>query len=175
MNESTNREDEPGAWPLHQARPLTRKRNTHDHKSSLLRSRHSRSPAADTTLRNTEEMTGLNSADKRPPGTQPGGRADMRRRFLTELEMGRAGLEHPRNPAGNTPVSDSGGSKSGNVRADSAPPTPPATPTDPDLAAIVAAWPSLPPAIRAGMLALVGAAVARTAPEAPTPRLGARG
>jgi hypothetical protein len=29
-------------------------------------------------------------------------------------------------------------------------PTPPANPTDPELAAVVAAWPDLPPAIRAG-------------------------
>jgi hypothetical protein len=30
-------------------------------------------------------------------------------------------------------------------------------PTDPDLSAVVAAWPTLPPAIRAGVLALVKA------------------
>lgn len=42
-------------------------------------------------------------------------------------------------------------------------PTPPA---DPDLAAVVAAWPQLPPAIRAGVLALVKAA---TPPTPATP------
>jgi integrase len=72
------------------------------------------------------------------------------------------GLEHPANPAGNTPVSDSGGSKSGNIRAGFGPPTPPAPipakPTDPELASVIAAWPDLPPAIRAGVLALVKAA-----------------
>jgi hypothetical protein len=30
--------------------------------------------------------------------------------------------------------------------------------TDPDLAAVVAAWPELPPAVRAGILAMVKAA-----------------
>ena len=34
----------------------------------------------------------------------------------------------------------------------------PDAPTDPELAAVVAAWPDLPPAIRAGVLALVKAA-----------------
>ena len=37
-----------------------------------------------------------------------------------------------------------------------------ALPTDPDLAAVVAAWPGLPPAIRAGVLALVRAGGAGT-------------
>ena len=44
---------------------------------------------------------------------------------------------------------------------DSAPQTPPANPAppaDPELAAVVAAWPDLPPAIRAGVVALVKAA-----------------
>jgi hypothetical protein len=57
-------------------------------------------------------------------------------------------------------VSESRGSKSGNIGPDSGPSTPatPAKPTDPELAAVVAAWPDLPPAIRAGVLALVKAA-----------------
>ncbi|MFN5946518.1 MAG: hypothetical protein ACK5Q4_14410 [Phycisphaerae bacterium] len=33
-----------------------------------------------------------------------------------------------------------------------------ATPTDPDLAAIIAAWPTLPAAMRAGVVAMVKAA-----------------
>jgi len=73
-------------------------------------------------------------------------------------QVGRAGLEHPANPAGNTPVSESDGSKSGNIGAGFGPATPPVKPTDPELAAMVAAWPDLPPAIRAGVLALVKAA-----------------
>lgn len=105
--------------------------------------------------------------------------------------MGRAGLEHPADSAGNTRVSDSSGSKSGNIGADATPPsTPPVAPAittppasssaasggtipptpatmphnasgtnpDTDLSAIVAAWPTLPTAIKAGILALVGAA-----------------
>ncbi|MBL9032754.1 MAG: hypothetical protein JNM80_13755 [Phycisphaerae bacterium] len=80
--------------------------------------------------------------------------------------MGDTGLELPANPAGNTPVSESGGSKSGNKGGGFGSPTPPAsataptpaTPTDPELAAVVAVWSDLPPAIRAGVLALVKAA-----------------
>lgn len=68
------------------------------------------------------------------------------------------GLEHPANPAGNTRVSDSGGSKSGNNGAGFGPLTPPAKPTDPELAAVVAAWTDLPPAVRAGIVAMVRAA-----------------
>jgi len=71
------------------------------------------------------------------------------------------GLEQSRFPSGNAGVSDSGGSKSGNNGAGSGPPRPPATPpkpTDPELAAVAAAWPDLPPAIRAGIVAMVKAA-----------------
>jgi hypothetical protein len=67
------------------------------------------------------------------------------------------GLEHPANPAGNSRISDSGGSKSGNIGDSLGPPTPPATPTDPDLAGVVAAWPTLPPALRSAVLAIVAA------------------
>ena len=58
-------------------------------------------------------------------------------------------------------VSESGGSKSGNNGAGFGPPTPTATPpkpADPELAAVVAAWPDLPPALRAGIAAMVAAA-----------------
>lgn len=72
--------------------------------------------------------------------------------------MGATGIELPRFPAGVTPVSDSGGSKSGNTGAPSSGSPGPAAPADPDLAAVVAAWPDLPPALRAGVLALVRAA-----------------
>lgn len=81
------------------------------------------------------------------------------------------GLEPLRFPSGNTGDADSGGSKSGSTGADPhalkpADPAPPASlpqalppaPADPDLAGVVAAWPHLPPAIRAGVLALVTAA-----------------
>lgn len=71
--------------------------------------------------------------------------------------MGATGSELPRNLSDNTKGSDSGGNKSGNTGArfgDSAVVT---TLTDPELAAVVAAWPDLPPAIRAGVIALVQA------------------
>ncbi len=77
------------------------------------------------------------------------------------------GFELSRFPSGNAGVSESGGSKSGNIRPVSCAPTPPAKPTDPELAAVVAAWPDLPPAIRAGVLALVKAATPPTAPSGP--------
>lgn len=78
---------------------------------------------------------------------------------LEILGMPPEGLEHSRFSPGNTRVPDSRGSKSGNIGAGSTPPTPPPKPTDPDLAAVVAAWANLPPAVRAGIVAMVGAAV----------------
>jgi hypothetical protein len=67
------------------------------------------------------------------------------------------GLEQSRFPSGNTGGSDSSGSKSGNKGAGFGPATP-AKPTDPELAAVIAAWSDLPPAVRAGITALVRAA-----------------
>ncbi|MDX2133031.1 MAG: hypothetical protein SFY69_13360 [Planctomycetota bacterium] len=89
--------------------------------------------------------------------------------------MGATGLELPPKPPRKPGVSTSTGADSGARNDDPALPTPPGTcsdapasphpdpepdaPTDPDLHAVVAAWPDLPPAIRAGVLALVRAAV----------------
>lgn len=73
------------------------------------------------------------------------------------------GLERPRDSAGKTPIPKAGGIKSGNNRAEGGSKVSPAAPAktaDPDLSAIIAAWPTLPAAIRAGVLALVKAAVA---------------
>lgn len=72
-------------------------------------------------------------------------------------KMPRSGLESSRFPAGNTPVSHSGGSKSGNKDASFAVSAGVPKSVDPDLAAVVAAWPALPAAIRAGVLAMVRA------------------
>jgi len=72
--------------------------------------------------------------------------------------VGATGLELPRFPAGKSGVAESGGNKSGNTGArfdDSSGVT---NPTDPDLAAVVAVWPDLPPALRAGIVAMVKAA-----------------
>ncbi|GIK17963.1 MAG: hypothetical protein BroJett004_01270 [Planctomycetota bacterium] len=71
---------------------------------------------------------------------------------------------------------ESGGNKSGNTGARFGDSAGVATPTDPELAAVVAAWPDLPPAIRAGVLALVKAATPTTPPTAPSgPAGGASG
>ncbi len=79
------------------------------------------------------------------------------------------GSELSRIPSGNPGIDDSGGSKSGNIQASFGSPTPtpatpapPAKPTDPALAAIVAAWPNLPPAIRSGVVAMVTASTIET-------------
>jgi len=75
--------------------------------------------------------------------------------------MGATGFEPTPDSPRKTQKPESGGSKSGNKGAGFGAPTPPATPTrptDPELVAVVAAWPDLPPAIRAGVLALVKAA-----------------
>jgi hypothetical protein len=72
------------------------------------------------------------------------------------------GLEPSRFPAGNSRVSEPGGSKSGNKDAPFGISTGELRPTDPELAAVAAAWPDLPAALRAGILAMVRAALQRT-------------
>lgn len=81
--------------------------------------------------------------------------------------MGAAGFEHPPESSGNSRVSETGGSKSGNIRGGSAPGTPPEAPTDPELTAVVAVWSDLPPALRAGILAAAKAATPTTPPSGP--------
>jgi hypothetical protein len=71
--------------------------------------------------------------------------------------MGPAGSEPPHDSSGKTRVPDSGGAHSGALSGDSDPKTPPAPPADPDLSAVAAAWPNLPLAIKAGILAMVRA------------------
>ncbi len=79
--------------------------------------------------------------------------------------MGRPGLEHPPEPTRNTGGTENTGAKSGAFQPDSTPTpppathpaTPPAAPLDPDLREVVDAWPTIPPAIRAGILAMIGA------------------
>jgi len=71
--------------------------------------------------------------------------------------MGRGGLEHTADSPSNLHISHAGGIKSGNTQSTHPSATQTKAPTDPGLDAVVAAWPSLPPAIRAGVLALVKA------------------
>lgn len=61
--------------------------------------------------------------------------------------MGGTGLEHPSKPSGKTPIPQTGGAKSGALGDD----------TDPDLAKIVAAWPTLAASTRRKICALVRA------------------
>jgi hypothetical protein len=65
--------------------------------------------------------------------------------------MGGTGLEHPGESTENTATSPTGGAESGALGAREAP-------IDPSLAAVVDAWPALPDAIKAGILAMVLAA-----------------
>jgi hypothetical protein len=69
------------------------------------------------------------------------------------------GFALSQNPSGKPGVCDSGGAESGAVGGDSPGTTSigQARIADPDLAAVVAAWTNLPPAIKAGILAMVGA------------------
>ena len=71
--------------------------------------------------------------------------------------MGAAGFEPLRDSPGKSTVSDSGGSNSGNTRSDS----------DPDLAAVVRAWGTLPEPIRRAVLALVGTVTSITITKTP--------
>ena len=61
------------------------------------------------------------------------------------------GAEHPAQNPGNTPLSELGGAESGAQAA-------PHPPNGSELHALINAWPTLPPAIRAGILAMVKAA-----------------
>ena len=66
-----------------------------------------------------------------------------------------AGVEHPADFAGKPGISQPGGAESDAPGGDLASIRQPA---DSDLAAVVKAWPDLPPAIRAGILAMIQAA-----------------
>lgn len=63
------------------------------------------------------------------------------------------GFESPEDSGQKPPIRPEGGAKSGALSDDS--PSEPAP--DPELAAVVAAWPTLAPAIRAGIVAMVKA------------------
>ena len=67
--------------------------------------------------------------------------------------MGRAGSEHPPKTTDNSHVSPQSGTDSGTPHAEK-----PQLP--PDLAELVNAWPTLPAALKAGILAMVKAAKA---------------
>lgn len=63
------------------------------------------------------------------------------------------GLEPLANPAGKTQIPHQGGAKPGAPEAET-------TAVDPDLAAVIEAWPQLPEPIRRAVLTLVSAAMA---------------
>ena len=83
--------------------------------------------------------------------------------------MGEEGFEAPRFPKQETASRQTGGAESGALSTDSGPGPgepeklgataagPRAVPLDPDLARVVAAWATLPQALRAGIVAMVGA------------------
>jgi integrase len=83
-------------------------------------------------------------------------------------EMGDTGFEPATNSLRETPASDSGGSKSGNNGAAVAAPTTSQASADPDLAALVEAWPLLPSVVRAGIVAMARVAGPASRADAPT-------
>jgi hypothetical protein len=101
--------------------------------------------------------------------------------------MGAGGLELSANSAGKSPDSDSGGSNSGNIQTGSSdasgPGSGPDAPTvdvgaagdDPDLAAVIEAWPSLSPTVRGALAAMASAAVAKGDVTKPHRTKGKRG
>jgi len=70
---------------------------------------------------------------------------------VPERQAPRVELEPSSNSPGKTPVSETGGAESGAVGAEN-------TAIDPDLAQVIEAWDSLPPAIREAILAMLRAA-----------------
>lgn len=80
-------------------------------------------------------------------------------------KVGDTGLERSRVSPGNDGVSGEGGSKSGNNERDSVSQTPSAAPADPELTAVVVAWPHLPESIRSAIRSLVAASVTSPTPE----------
>jgi hypothetical protein len=70
---------------------------------------------------------------------------------LQNTSAERTALEHPTNSSGNQGGALQSGAKSGALSGDSAP-------SDADLAAVVAAWPTLPEAVRQQVVATVEAA-----------------
>lgn len=65
--------------------------------------------------------------------------------------MERKGVELPQDSSGNTAIADQSGAESGALGALDGP-------FDADLATVIEAWPGLPDAIKAGILAMIGAA-----------------
>ena len=72
--------------------------------------------------------------------------------------MGGKGPEHPSNSCGKVADCEAGGAESGALGGDSVEKHAPA---DPDLAALITAWPTLPAALKSGIVAMVKAADAR--------------
>jgi hypothetical protein len=73
-------------------------------------------------------------------------------------ERSRQESNTPSNSAGNPPISDGAAHNPAQLGGDSTPTPTPVPTLPPDLADLVSAWPTLAPAIRAGILAMVRAA-----------------
>jgi hypothetical protein len=95
--------------------------------------------------RNEQQAAG--AAHEKAPGL-PGLAAH--RDFSQQAGMAGTGFEAPLENTGNSSGSDQSGAESGALGAREAP-------LDPELAVVVDAWPALPDAIKAGILALVRA------------------
>jgi hypothetical protein len=85
-----------------------------------------------------------------PPTTLPATARGTARQWDSK-QVEAAGIELPQQYAGNSGVGGESGAESGALGAQNGP-------VDPDLAAVMEAWPGLPAAIRAGILAMVRAA-----------------
>jgi len=105
-------------------------------------------------------MRGNSAASEKQETTQAG-TDDLERRFLLALAIRRkrnqypqGDSKHPSEILTKTPLSKTGGAKSGAFPTEN-------DAIDADLQAVIDAWPDLPTAIRAAMLAMVNAAVNR--------------
>jgi hypothetical protein len=79
------------------------------------------------------------------------------------------GTEQTAKSSGNRGVAPQGGAESGALSSDFAPGGAPLTVTDPDLAAVVSAWPTLPDATRRQVVAMIRVAIVGRPPKRKQP------
>ena len=75
------------------------------------------------------------------------------------VDLGEAGLEQTHDSLANSPIPTPCGAESGAVAAEKPLSQPEPVITDPTLAAVIVAWPTLPEPVKAGIVAMIRATV----------------